>query len=171
MTYARLGRLERALQIESDVYSGRLKLHGEAHGSTLLAANNYTVALFEAGRFEEAKSLLRKTLPVARRVLGDNDTTTLRMRMNYGWAFYKDDGATLDDLREAVMTLKETERTARRVLGGAHPLAEEIGDRLQEARAALGSREMTASGRGTTRAGDVRALREAVAAMSTSGTK
>ena len=33
----------------------------------------------------------------------------------------RDDGATLDDLREAVTTLEETERTARRVLGGAHP--------------------------------------------------
>ena len=35
---------------------------------------------------------------------------------------YEDDGATLDDLREAVTTLEDTERTARRVLGGAHPL-------------------------------------------------
>ena len=30
-------------------------------------------------------------------------------------------GATLDDLREAVTTLEETTRIARRVLGGAHP--------------------------------------------------
>ena len=30
--------------------------------------------------------------------------------------------ATLDDLREAVEMLEDTERTARRVLGGAHPL-------------------------------------------------
>ena len=35
-----------------------------------------------------------------------------------------DDGATLDDLREAVTTLEETARTARRVLGGAHPVTE-----------------------------------------------
>ena len=33
--------------------------------------------------------------------------------------------ATLDDLREAVRTLEETERTARRVLGGAHPFTAE----------------------------------------------
>ena len=32
-----------------------------------------------------------------------------------------DTGATLDDLREAVTTLEELERTARRVFGGAHP--------------------------------------------------
>ena len=98
------------------------------------------MALFEAGRFEEAKSLLRKTLPVARRVLGDNDTTTLRMRMNYGRVLYKDDGATLDDLREAVETLEETERIARRVLGGANPTVGSIVRALQGARGALRAR-------------------------------
>ena len=32
------------------------------------------------------------------------------------------DGATLDDYREAVTTLEDAERIARRVLGNAHPL-------------------------------------------------
>ena len=32
--------------------------------------------------------------------------------------------STLGDLREAVTRLEETERTARRVLGGAHPVTE-----------------------------------------------
>ena len=48
-----------------------------------------------------------------------------------------DDGATLDDLREAMTTLEETERTARRVLGGANPLTLDLEDELQDARAAL----------------------------------
>ena len=43
------------------------------------------------------------------------------MREYYAEVLYMDAGATLDDLREAVTTLEETERTARRVLGGAHP--------------------------------------------------
>ena len=63
------------------------------------------------------------------------------MRWNYAEALYKDDGATLDDLREAVTTLEETERIARRVLGGAHPLTTQIEDELREARAALHARE------------------------------
>ena len=37
-------------------------------------------------------------------------------------ALYFDAAATLDDLREAVATLEDAERIARRVLGGAHPL-------------------------------------------------
>ena len=61
----------------------------------------------------------------------------LTMRWIYAMALYKDDGATLDDLREAVTTLEETERTARRVLGGAHPLTGALGKHLQNSRAAL----------------------------------
>ena len=55
----------------------------------------------------------------------------------YAKALYQDDSATLDDLREAVTTLEEIERTARRVLGGAHPIATEIAKALQTARAVL----------------------------------
>ena len=44
------------------------------------------------------------------------------MTWNYAEALYQDTGATLDDLREAVTTLEETERTMRRVFGGAHPI-------------------------------------------------
>ena len=63
------------------------------------------------------------------------------MRWVYAETFYKADAATLDDLREAVNTLEETERTARRVLGGTHPLTKGIEVDLQNARAVLGERE------------------------------
>ena len=46
-----------------------------------------------------------------------------------------------DDLREAVTLLEDTERTTRRLLGGAHPLTVDIGGALREARAALRARE------------------------------
>ena len=51
------------------------------------------------------------------------------------------DGATLDDLREAVTTLEETKRTAQRLLGGAHPIVAAIERALGGARAALRARE------------------------------
>ena len=66
--------------------------------------------------------------------------------MNYGQVLYFNNGATLDDLREAVTTLEETERTARRVLGGAHPVTEGIEDDLRNAQATLGARETPSSG-------------------------
>ena len=50
-------------------------------------------------------------------------------------------GATLDHLREAVTTLEDAERTARRVLGGAHPSTSSIEFSLRNARAALATRE------------------------------
>ena len=140
-TYWELGRQEQALQIERDVYSGRLKLNGAEHKMTLIAANNYASTLVVLLRFEEAKSLLRKTMPVARRVLGDGNDLTLKMRWVYAEALYKDPGATLDGLRESVVTFEDAERIARRVFGGEHPLTKEIEGFLQCARAALDARE------------------------------
>ncbi len=55
-------------------------------------------------------------------------------------ALYADPAATLDDLREAVTSLEEMERTARRVFGGAHPVTEGIEDTLRKACAALRAR-------------------------------
>ena len=68
--------------------------------------------------------------------------------MNYGQALYKDDDATIDDLREAVTTLEETERIARRVFGGAHPLTSSIDEALQNARKVLRARETPLGFRG-----------------------
>ena len=50
---------------------------------------------------------------------------------------YSDAAATLDDLREAVTTLEDVERTARRVFGGAHPITGLIEGRLYVARETL----------------------------------
>ena len=84
---------------------------------------------------------MRKMTPAARRVLGDKDRLTLKIRWAYGLSLYKDAGATLDDLREAVTTFEDAGRIARRVLGGAHPLTLVIEENLRNARAALRARE------------------------------
>ena len=68
------------------------------------------------------------------------------MRGCYAEALYKDDGATLDDLRESVTTLEDMERTARRVFGGTHPIVETIGRHLRNARAVLRARETQSPG-------------------------
>ena len=112
--------------MKRDVYSGRLKLLGEDNPRTLLSANNYAATLKDLRRFEETRSLLRRTIPVARRVVGEGDGLTLRMRYTYARALCEDPGATLEDLRDAATTIEEIERTARRVFGGSHPLTVEI---------------------------------------------
>ena len=108
---------------------------------TFIAANNYAASLNNLRRFDEAKSVLCKMIPVARRVLGGNHDFTLKMRMSYAMALYRDADATLDDIREAVTTLEDAERIARRVLGDAHPTVVGIETCLQEARPERDARE------------------------------
>ena len=124
-----------------DVYSGRLKLNGGEHEETLRAANNYASSLARLQRFGEARSLVRRTMPLVRRILGEGHRLTLKMRWCYARVLYGDPGATLGDLREAVTTLEDAERISRRVFGGAHPTTVGIEDQLQDARAALRARE------------------------------
>ena len=89
-------------------------------------------------RTAAAKALLRKSMLVARRVLGQDDYLTLRMRWNYGVVLYKDDAT----------------------LGGAHPHIEGIEEDLQSARAALRARETPPGVATRTRAARARASEE-----------
>ena len=70
----------------------------------------------------------------------------IMMRWAYARALYLNTDATLDDVREAVTTLEETVRLARRVLGGAHPTTKGMEGALREARAALRARETPSPG-------------------------
>ena len=63
------------------------------------------------------------------------------MRKICATALYEDPAATRGDLREAVTSFEEIERTARRVFGGAHPITADIQDNLRVARAAICARE------------------------------
>ena len=56
-------------------------------------------------------------------------------------ALYNDKAATLDDLREAVTTLEEIERTMQRIFGNAHPVVLDVEQHLKKSRAALCARE------------------------------
>ena len=108
---------------------------------SLKAAGNYATTLGDLKRYDEVKSLLRKPIRVARRVLGESNDITLTMKAIYAYALYTDPSATLDDLRESVTTLEDSERTIRRVLGSAHPQLTVYERFLRNARAALAARE------------------------------
>jgi len=146
ITYSFLGRREEALRMRRDIYAGFLKLKGEEHVDFLGAACNYANSLRVLKRYQQAKAVLRRTMPVARRVLGESNGLTIRLRWNYAWALYADDDATLDHLREAVTTLEDTASIARRVLGGSNPLTEDIEVKLRDASDALAAREMPVRG-------------------------
>ena len=136
-TYIKLGKLNDACRLLRCVYSGHLKLQGEEHPKTLLAANNYATSLRDLGRFEDAKSVMRNMTPVAQRVLGGGDEITLRMRVNYAQMVCNDANSTLKDLNMAVDTLEEIGPTVRRVFGISHPFTAIVEQTLQYARAGL----------------------------------
>ena len=144
-TYKALGRLEPALPINRDVFLGFLKLYGEDHENTILAANNYASTLSSLERYGEASKLLRKLTPVARRALGENNELTLTVRWLYAMALYKDDGATLDDLRESVETLGSVAPLWTRVFGLSHPDTPNVQRALEDARKALAARAAASS--------------------------
>jgi len=141
LTYGKLGHIEKSLSMEREVYSGYSKLLGEEDERTLRAASNYAASLFGLKRFKEAKSLLRKVIPMAQRALGKVAVTSLTLKKIHAAALCIDPSATHDDLREAVTTLEDAARTARRVFGGTHPVTMGIESNLQNSRAVLLFRE------------------------------
>ena len=106
---------------------------------------NYASSLVKLERHQEAEALMRKMIPVARRVHGEGHRTTLAMRLMYARALCRADGATLGDTREAVARLEDAGRIARRVLGGAYPLTVQIENNLGFARETLRAREEASS--------------------------
>ena len=138
-SYQMLHMRDETIRMRRNTYAGWLKLHGEEHRHTIVEASNLANLLLASGSRDEARSILRKMIPVAQRSLGE-DRLTLRMRSVYAVTVCDDDSATLDELRETVTSLVETERTARRVLGAAHPVADEIRRDLERARATLSAR-------------------------------
>ena len=61
---------------------------------TRCASAGIAYALTSLVRFDEAKALLRRMVPVARRVLGENHNLTLKLRWIYAKALYEDTGAS-----------------------------------------------------------------------------
>ena len=144
-TYARTGRLEEAMCLRRDINSGRRRLDGEEHEESLRAANNYASSLYDLKRYGEAKTLLRKTISVARRVRGDSRELTLKMRWLYAVALHHDPDATLDDVREAVETLESVTPSWKRIFGPAHPETAQVQVALKNARRALAARAAASS--------------------------
>ena len=136
-TYMQLGKLNDACRLMRYVYSGYLKAHGEEDRRTLLAASNYAASLTVVERLAEANSVIRKVMPVAQRVLGNNDEVTLKMRMNHANWLVEDPNATLKNVNEAIDTLEEIEPTVRRVFGIAHPFMADVERSLEYSRATL----------------------------------
>ena len=78
------------------------------------------MTLLDLRRFEEAKILLRKMVPVAQRVLGTEHDITLSLREDLSLATL-DGESSAEEKREALRMLEDVAAVMRRVLGPAHP--------------------------------------------------
>ena len=97
--------------LRRDVYSGWLKLKGEEHKNTLIGGSTRRFPfLYSASKKPRP---MRKTIPLARRVLGESDDT-LKM-WNFAMALYPRHARRSPRGRE---TLEDTGRRAR---AGGHP--------------------------------------------------
>ena len=85
--------------------------------NTFINAFNLAGSPRKTKRFSEMKSFLRKQLPRARRALGAEDHVGLDLRRNDAASLCLADGASRNDVVEAVKILEELSSTARRVLG------------------------------------------------------
>ena len=85
------------------------------------AGLNLSVSLTDLKRYEEARSIQRKVIPAALRILGpENDTTLLLLRTNVR-SVYSDPKATLADLRQAERSMRDVLQKTRRIYGVSHP--------------------------------------------------
>ena len=126
------------------------ELVGSEDERTLASAMNYGCTLRDldlqteaAGqphtwhRSQRAKFLLRKLIPVGRRVLGESHEQMVRMRLLYAMCLSDDDAAPRDDVAEATSQLEELLRTAQRIYGPANPLVKHIKGTLEYAQKKL----------------------------------
>ena len=125
-TYSKLGRLEEAVSMQRDVYSGYVRLSRGSRDEVLVdftigAAANLADALMKLGHHDEALPVLLETIPKSQRVLGKDHDQTFKLQRMYAQILCEKEGASPDDLTLAVATLEDVDRRQRRTLGPDHP--------------------------------------------------
>ena len=122
--YAELDRLDEARDIRRHVWTRFKAIDGAESRSTITAAFNY------GGMIDNADSIpfFRELLPVARRVLGPDDLTTLEVAVKYGMILVSEglDNESVEDLTEGKKVLEDIYPRARRIMGAEHPFTMRI---------------------------------------------
>ena len=115
-SYRDAGRLEEAIALYEQVFSGRSRVLGSDHRSTLTARDHLADTYWEAGRLDEAITLKKQILADAMRIMGPDSPGTSAARLNLA-ATYRDAGR-LDD---AIPLYQENLDEVSSVLGLDHP--------------------------------------------------
>ena len=104
-----------------EIFADSSRLNAPDDDDTLISADHLSESLRDAKLFKEAKSLLRKYIPVARRTRENGNEILLDLRTSYAQAIYRDTNSSRSDVYEAVAILEDVVRTAQRVFGLQHP--------------------------------------------------
>ena len=141
-TYYKLGRLEQALSLRRDIYSGHLRHRdlGPLHHNTLGAALNLSTSLVDAGNYAEARAFMRDQMELVRRALGTDHPYTLDFQWGYSRAFTLDKDVSAEQLAEVATTLEKTLEISQRVCGREHPRTCSIRGELTFAREEIAQR-------------------------------
>jgi tetratricopeptide (TPR) repeat protein len=118
--YSKLGRREEALTLRREVYARSVALR-RPEIEIVTMALNLAHSLVHTGRYDEARSLSREKLPVARRALGNDHPLVFKLRGIYAETFLHDESSTRGDLDEAVSVVEDVIQRSQRVFGAAHP--------------------------------------------------
>ena len=151
-----LGRHDEALVIRREVFARRLATCGVSDEWTINSGYNLSSSLRKVGLQEEARTLVcDQLLPVARRSLGPDHDTTIRLNHSLAATIMRSPECTRndlcfesthdpltcpytgDDLLEAETIMQDVVRRRRRVLGPAHPETLHAEKVLSRARAKL----------------------------------
>ncbi|MET7398845.1 FxSxx-COOH system tetratricopeptide repeat protein [Dactylosporangium sp. NPDC005572] len=114
--YLSAGNLKRAVSLHERILADTVRIAGNDHRNTVIAANNLAAAYRKAGDLRRAIALLEPTLVDSRRLHGDDHPTTLLVASNLA-ATYEDKG----DLNRTIDLLEQIVTDTRRVLGDDHP--------------------------------------------------
>ena len=115
-TYRASGRIDKAIALYEQVFSGRSLVLGPDHRSTLTARDELAGIYREAGRFDEAIPLKKQILADAMRIMGPDSPGASAARNNLA-ATYRDAGR----LDEAIPLYQQNLEDVTRLSGLDHP--------------------------------------------------
>ena len=114
--YRAAGRLDEAITLYEQVFSGRSRVLGPDHRSTLTSRDHLTDTYWEAGRLDEAITLKKQILADAMRIMGPDSPGASAARNSLA-ATYRDAGR----LDEAITLYKQNLEDRTHILGPDHP--------------------------------------------------
>ena len=127
-----LGHHEESLALRRKILATRRQRFSPEDPLILQDVANLGTSLVHTRQLTEARSLMRKYLPIARRVLGLDHEITFGLIENLAGAIFENALAPREDLVEVDEILTKQLKRLRQVLGAAHPATQRHENHLKK---------------------------------------